>query len=100
MFLSSPGLAGILTFKKYFHFALQGADDGDDKNLRIIAAAIKAETSATDRNQYKVQFDVDTVNEGFSATHMDLLGELNIGKLPSILVGMICFLIYSLIFYS
>ena len=35
--LSSPGLASILVFKKYCHFALQSADDGDDKNLRIAA---------------------------------------------------------------
>ena len=98
MLLSSLGLASILVFKKYCHFALQNADDGDDKNLRIVAVAIKAEPSATDRNQYKVQFDVDTVNEGFSATLMNLLGELNIGKLPLILVGMICFLIYLLNF--
>ena len=55
--------------------------------------------SATDKNQHKVEFDVDAENEGFSATLMDLLGELNIGKLPSILVGMICFLILLLIFY-
>ena len=95
--LSSPGLASILVFKK--HFALQSADDGDDKNLRIAAAAIKAEMLAADRNQHQVKFDDDTVNEGISATLMDLLGELNIGKSPSILVSMICFLIYSLIFY-
>ena len=49
--LSSPALESILVFKKYCHFALQNADDGDDKNLRIVAATIKGETSATDRNQ-------------------------------------------------
>ena len=65
----------------------------------LVAAAIKAQTSATDRNQYKVQFDVDTVNVGFSPTLMDLLGELNIEKLPLSFVGTICFLIYTLIFY-
>ena len=53
--LSSPGLESILVFKKYCHFALQSGHDGDDKNLRIVAATIKAETSATDKNQYKVQ---------------------------------------------
>ena len=78
--LSSPGLKSILVLKKYCHFALQSADDGDDGNLRIVAAAIKAETSVTDRNHYKVQFDVDTVNESFSATLMDFFLELNIGK--------------------
>ena len=36
----------------------------------LIIKAIKAETYATDRNQYKVQFDVDTVNEAFSTTLM------------------------------
>ena len=36
----------------------------------LIIKAIKAETSATERNQYKVQFDVDSVNEAFSATLM------------------------------
>ena len=72
----------MLVFKNYFHFALQCTDDDDDdKNLRFVAATIKAETSATDRNQYKVQFDVDTVNEDFSAILMDLLEEINIGKL-------------------
>ena len=49
--LSSPALESVLVFKKYCHFALQSADDGDDKNLRIVAATIKGETSATDRNQ-------------------------------------------------
>ena len=54
MLLSSPGWASILAFKKYCRFPLQSADDGDGKNLRIAAAAaIKAETSATDRNQCK-----------------------------------------------
>ena len=58
----------MLVFKNYFHFALRSTDDDDDddddddKNLRFVAATIKAETSATDRNQYKVQFDADTVN--------------------------------------
>ena len=85
--------------KKYCHFALQSADDGDDTDLRIVAAAIKSEASATDRNQYKIQFDVDTVNDGFSVTLMDLLRELNIGKLPLILVGMIYFLNHLLILY-
>ena len=33
-------------------------------------------------NQYNVQFDIETMNESFSATPMDLLGELIIGKLP------------------
>lgn len=97
--LYSPSLARILVFKRYCHSALQSTDDNDDKNLSIVAAAIKAQTLITDRNQYKVKFDGETVNEGFSATLMDLLGELNIGKLPSILVGMICFLIYALLFY-
>ena len=97
--LYSPSLARILVFKRYCHSALQSTDDDDDKNLSIVAAAIKAQTLITDRNQYKVKFDGETVNEGFSATLMDLLGELNIGKLPSILVGMICFLIYALLFY-
>ena len=45
--------------------------------------------SATDRNQYKVQLDIGTVNEGVSATLMDLFRELKIGKLYSILLGMI-----------
>lgn len=97
--LYSPSLARILVFKRYCHSVLQGTDDDDDKNLSVVAAAIKAQTLITDRNQYKVKFDGETVNEGFSATLMDLLGELNIGKLPSILVGMICFLIYALLFY-
>lgn len=97
--LYSPSLARILVFKRYCHSALQGTDDDDDKNLSVVAAAIKAQTLITDRNQYKVKLDGETVNEGFSATLMDLLGELNIGKLPSILVGMICFLIYALLFY-
>ena len=97
--LYSPSLARILVFKRYCHSALQSTDDDDDKNLSIVAAPIKAQTLITDRNQYKVKFDGETVNEGFSATLMDLLGELNIGKLPSILVGMICFLIYALLFY-
>ena len=97
--LYSPSLARILVFKRYCHSALQSTDDDDDKNLSIVAAAIKAQTLITDRNQYKVKFDGETVNEGFSATLMDLLRELNIGKLPSILVGMICFLIYALLFY-
>ena len=97
--LYSPSLARILVFKRYCHSALQSTDDDDDKNLSIVAAAIKAQTLITDRNQYKVKFDGKTVNEGFSATLMDLLGEFNIGKLPSILVGMICFLIYALLFY-
>ena len=64
----------------------------------LIIKAIKAETSATDRNRYKVQFDVDTVNEAFSTTLMGWLGELNIGKLPSIFAGMICFFLYLLTF--
>ena len=97
--LYSPTLARILVFQRYCHSALQGTDDDDDKNLSVVAAAIKAQTLITDRNQYKVKFDGETVNEGFSTTLMDLLGELNIGKLPSILVGMICFLIYALLFY-
>ena len=63
--LTSLGFANMLVFKNYFHFALRSTDDDDDdddKNLRFVAATIKAETSATDRNQYKVQFDADTVN--------------------------------------
>ena len=31
--LSSSGLVSILVFKKYCHFALQSADDSDNKNL-------------------------------------------------------------------
>ena len=89
-----------LCLKKYCHFALQSADDSDDKNLRIVAAATKVETSATDRNQYKVQFNVDTVKEGFNATLMDFLGELNIGKLPSILVwyGLLPYVFINILF--
>ena len=39
--LYSPGLPSVLVFKNYCHFALQSTDDGDGKNLRIAAAAIK-----------------------------------------------------------
>ena len=49
--LSSPGSASILIFKTYCYFLLQIADDGNDKNLRIVAAAAKAEKLATIRNQ-------------------------------------------------
>ena len=47
--LSSPGLASILAFKKYCYFTLQCADDYDDKNLRIVAAAINSGMQVTDR---------------------------------------------------
>ena len=49
--LSSPGSASILIFKTYCYFPLQIADDGNDKNLRIVAVATKAEKLATVRNQ-------------------------------------------------
>ena len=95
MLSSSPGLASILVFRKYCHFALENADVGDDKNLSNSCSI----NPSRDMNQYKGQFDTDTVNEGFSSTLTDLLGEINIRKLTSILVGMICFLFYLLIFH-
>ena len=49
MLLSSPGLASILAFKKYCYFALQCADDYDDKNLRIVAVAINSGMEVTNR---------------------------------------------------
>ena len=96
--LSSPGVASLLVFKRYCHFALQSTEDSDDRSLRIVAEAIKKETRNTDRNQYKVQFDRDTVTEGFSDTLMDLFGELSIGKLPSILIGKLRFIQFQFYF--
>ena len=66
--LFSPSLANIHAFKSCCYFALRREKDRANKNLRIIVAAMKAESSATDRNQCKVQFDFDKVNEDFSAT--------------------------------
>ena len=86
--LSSPGVASILVFRKHCHFKLQNIDDSNDKNLKIIATAIRTETSSTVKTQYKVRFDIGSITEGFSERLMDLLAELKIGCLPSILVAM------------
>ena len=53
--LSSPGVASILVFRKHCHFKLQTIDDSDDKNLKIIATAIRTETYSTVKTQYKVR---------------------------------------------
>ena len=66
--LFSPSLASIYSFKTCCYFALRSEKDRANKNLTIVVAAMKAGSSATDRNQCKVQFDFDKVNEDFSAT--------------------------------
>jgi hypothetical protein len=89
MLLSSPGVASMLVLKKYCHFTLQNVDDNDNKNLTEVAKSIKAETIQTERNMYKVflKFDINSIAEGFSDALMNLLEELKLDKLSSIMIG-------------
>ena len=85
--LSAPGLASILVFKKHCHFTLQNIEDSENKYLKEIAVMIQKETQRTERIKYKVQFDADSLAEGFSTTLMELLSELKIDKLPALMIG-------------
>ena len=77
VFLPSPGLASIPVFKKYCHLLY---DAQMTVMTNICYSSNQSRDVGHDRNQYKVQFDVDTVNKDFSSTMMDLLGEFNIGN--------------------
>ena len=79
--LSAPGLASILVFKMHCHFTLQNIEESENKE---IAASIQKETQRTERTKYKVQFDADSLAEGFS---MELLSELKVDKLPALMIG-------------
>lgn len=95
-YLSSPSFASVLVFKKFCHYTLRTTDDNDDnsKNVKQLASTIKKETKSTDRTQYTIQFDVDSIVEGFSETLMDLLSELNVPKLPAVMIGELDFKIF------
>ena len=86
-YLSCPGHASLLVFKKFCHYTLCNIEDDEDKNLKDIAALIQKETKRTDRTKYKVQFGIDLIVEGFSETLMELLSELKISKLPAVMIG-------------
>ena len=63
----------IVQFK--CHFRLQNSNDIDDKDLKEFAGRIKTETERTDRTPYKIQFDWNTIFEGYSDTLMNQLNE-------------------------
>ena len=42
----------------------------------------------TDRTLYKIQFDSNTIGEGYSNTLLNLLSELKIPQLQSIMTGL------------
>ena len=86
-YLSSPGYASVIVFKKFCHYTLRTVDDDENKNVKQIASTIQKETEKTEKTKYKVQFDIDSIVEGFSETLMQLLSELNIPKLPAIMIG-------------
>ena len=82
--LPSPGVASILTFRKSCHFRLQNSNDIDEE----FAECIKTETERTDITLYKIQFDSNTIYEGYSETLMNLLSELKMPLLQSIMIGL------------
>ena len=60
------------------------SSDIDDKDLQEFAGCIKTETERTDRTPYKIQFDWNTICEGYSDTLMNVL---NGNTLPTISDG-------------
>ena len=76
--LSSPGVASILTFRKSCHFRLQNDNDIDDKDVKEFSEHIKTETERTDRTLYKIQFDSNTLCEGYSGALLNLPSELKV----------------------
>lgn len=85
--LSSPGVTNIFAFRKSCHFHLQNINDIEDRDVKEFAEHIKTETERTNRTLYKIQFNLNTVCDGYSYTFMNLLSELRIPQLQSIMVG-------------
>ena len=69
------------------------SNDIDDKDVQEFAERIKTETVRTDRILYNIQFDSNTICEGYSNTLMNLLSELKIPQLQSMIIGWNSFLI-------
>ena len=55
------------------------------KNLQSVS---KLKTERTDRTLYKIQFDSNTIYEGRSNKLVNLLSELKIPQLQSIMIGL------------
>ena len=72
------------------------SNDIDDKDVQEFAERIKTETVRTDRILYNSQFDSNTIYEGYSNTLMNLLSELKIPQLQSMIIGWYSFLIPAL----
>ena len=69
------------------------SNDIDDKDVKEFAERMKTETERIYRTLYKIQFDSNTVCEGYSNTLMNLLSELKIPQLQSMIIGWYSFLI-------
>ena len=65
----------------------------NDKDVKEFAERIKTETERTDGTLYKIQFDSNTICGGCSDTLMNLLSELKIPQLQSMINGWYSFLI-------
>ena len=87
--LSSPGLASILVFKAKCHFSILTEDNDSDKNVKEVAASIRCEVEKQDHSKYRLRLDEEACMDGLSSTLMNLLAEIHIPKLPSILIGSI-----------
>ena len=87
---SAPGVASVLTFQKCCHFQLSATNDLDKSNISVIAAQVKekaVKNCEDGETMYKVHFGSGWVNEAYSSTLMELLAEILILELYSIMIG-------------